>query len=190
MVTRAAREESGFGLIELVIAITMLNVGILAIVAAFNSGAIALGRASKVSNAAALADTQMELYRGLKYGNIVFDTTEWNGAKADATYTNDTVYQLYMANPPAPKALVPSITNGACAIPPAPAAQVVPASCDPSRLVSGPDNRQYRVDTYLYYDQPTTSQQQKVITVVVRDPVQLGKSLARLTSTFDSSTGS
>src|SRR2546427_7222517 len=109
MVTRAAREESGFGLIELVIAITMLNVGILAIVAAFNSGAIALGRASKVSNAAALADTQMELYRGLKYGNIVFDTTEWNSAKADANYTNDSVYQSYMANPVAPKALVPSI---------------------------------------------------------------------------------
>jgi len=75
-------------------------------------------------------------------------------------------------------------------IPPESSPQVVPASCDPSRLVTGPDNRQYRVDTYLYYDQLSTAQQQKVITIAVRDPAVLGKSLTRLTSTFDSSTGS
>jgi type II secretory pathway pseudopilin PulG len=187
MVTRAAREESGFGLIELVIAMTMLNIGILAIVAAFNSGTLALTRANKISNASALADTQMELYRGLKYQSIVFDTTEWNSAKADARYTADPVYQASMANPVAPKALVATITGGDCTATGSPA--TVPPGCDPSRLTTGADGRQYRIDTYLYYDQPQNGQQLKVITVVVREATQLGRSLARLTSTFDSSTG-
>src|SRR6266550_3173599 len=70
-----AREEGGFGLIELVIAMFMLNVGILALVAAFNSGAIALRRASHTSTAASLADSQMELYRALTYSQIGLDTT-------------------------------------------------------------------------------------------------------------------
>jgi Tfp pilus assembly protein PilV len=180
---RRVRDEAGFGLIELTMAMVMLNIGILALVAAFNSGAVALGRASKQSNAATIADTQMELFRGLKYTSIVQDTTEWNSAVADSTWTADPVYQSNMKAPiTAPKALVATVTSGVCAAP-------VPISCDPSRTVTGPDNQSYRVDTYLYYDTPPNGQQLKVITVVVRDPAQTGTSMARLTSTFDSATG-
>ena len=53
----------------------MLNVAILALVAAFQSGAIALQRAGKISTAAAVADIQMEKYRALKYDSIALDTT-------------------------------------------------------------------------------------------------------------------
>jgi type II secretory pathway pseudopilin PulG len=178
------RNEAGFGLIELLIAVTMLNVGILALVAAFSSGAVTLRRASQVANAATVADTQLELFRGLKYSAILQDTTEWNSAVADATWTADPVYQSNMKSPiPAPKALLATVTGGTCAGTP------VPASCDPSRVVTGPDNRSYRVDTYLYYDTPTGGQQLKVITVVVRDTAQTSRSLARVTSTFDTATG-
>jgi Tfp pilus assembly protein PilV len=181
---RRAREEAGFGLIELLMAMTMLNIGILALVATFNSGAVALSRASKQSNAATLADTQMELFRGMKYASIVQDTAEWNPAVADSTWTADAAYQNNMKAPiAAPKALVSTITGGVCAGTP------VPIACDPSRVVTGADNRSYRVDTYLYYDQPTGGQQLKVITVVVRDAAETSKSLARLTSTFDAYTG-
>ena len=55
------RAEQGFGLIELLIAMVMLNVGILAIVGAFNSGIFALNRASRITTDSALADQQMEL---------------------------------------------------------------------------------------------------------------------------------
>jgi type II secretory pathway pseudopilin PulG len=181
---RRASNEAGFGLIELLIAMVMLNVGILALVAAFSSGTVALGRASKVATAAAVAETQMELFRGLKYTSIVQDTAEWNLAIADATWTADSVYQNNMKAPiTAPKALVATVTGGACTGAP------VPASCDPSRTVTGADNKSYRVDTYLFYDTPASGQQLKVITVVVRDPAQTSRSLARLTSTFDSTTG-
>ena len=57
------RSERGFGLIELLMAMVMLNIGVLAIVAAFNSGMFALNRASQISTASALADSQMELPR-------------------------------------------------------------------------------------------------------------------------------
>src|SRR6059058_5891135 len=94
-----ARDESGFGLLELLMAMVMLNVGILAIVAAFSSGNAALARASRVSTASALADKQLESYRGLIYDNIVFTTTEWNAGIADSTYTADTAYTSNMLNP-------------------------------------------------------------------------------------------
>ena len=64
----------------------------------------------------------------------------------------------------APKALVPTITGGVCA------GTSRADACDPSRTITGADNRSYRVDTYLYYDTPAGGQQLRSITVVVRDP--------------------
>jgi type II secretory pathway pseudopilin PulG len=180
---RRARNEAGFGLIELLMAMTMLNIGILALVATFSSGSTALRRASELSNAATLADTQLELFRGMKYLSIVQDTTEWTSALADSTWTADPVYQSNMKTPTAPKMLVATTTGGVCSGSP------VPISCDPSRVVTGADGRSYRVDTYLYYDTPSGGQQGKVITVVVRSATQTNRSLARVSSSFDPSTG-
>lgn len=175
-----AREESGFGLLELLMAMVMLNIGILAIVAAFSSGNAALARASQVSTAAALAEKQLESYRGLIYDNILFITTEWNAAIADTTYRADTAYTANMQSPVSPKALVSTVTTCPTSVP--------STSCDPSYTVTGPDHRSYRVDTYLYYDSPSGGAQLKSITVVVRSSSFLSRSLARVSSTFDSST--
>jgi Tfp pilus assembly protein PilV len=175
-----ARDESGFGLLELLMAMVMLNVGILAIVAAFSSGNAALARANRVSTATALADRQMESYRGLIYDNIVFTTTEWNAAIADSTYTGDATYVANMQAPVAPKALVGTLTN--CP------ANVPATSCDPSYTATGPDHRSYRIDTYLYFDAPGGGAQLKTVTVVVRPISGTTRPWARLTSTFDSST--
>jgi type II secretory pathway pseudopilin PulG len=174
------RDESGFGLLELLMAIVMLNVGILAIVSAFSASSLALARASRIATATTLAHTQMERYRGAKYADIVFITSEWNAAVADSNYTSDGVYQAYMASPPPPKALVTTVTS--CP------ANVPANACDPSYTVTGPDHQQYRVDTYLYYDTPTNGGQLKTVTVSVRDPSN-NRSYARLTTTFDPSTG-
>jgi Tfp pilus assembly protein PilV len=176
-----ARDESGFGMLELLMAMVMLNVGILAVVAAFSSGNAALSRASRVSTAGALANKQMEVYRGLRYDNIVFLTGEWNSALADSTYTADTAYTQNMLNPVAPKALVPSAS--ACP------ANVPAAACDPSYTATGADHRSYLVNTYLYFDTPTSGNQLKAITVVIRNPNDLTRTLARVSSTFDPSTG-
>jgi type II secretory pathway pseudopilin PulG len=175
------RDESGFGLLELLMAIVMLNVGILALVAAFSSGNAALARASRISTGAALANKQLEVYRGLKYDNIVFVTAEWNAATADSTYTSDTVYQQNMASPSPPKALVGTVSTCPTNVP--------ATACDPSYTTTGADRRSYRVDTYLYFDTPSYGKQLKTITVVVRNPDDHTRSFSRVSSTFDPSTG-
>jgi type II secretory pathway pseudopilin PulG len=175
-----ARDESGFGLLELLMAMVMLNVGVLAIVAAFSSGNAALARASRISTAAALADTQMEVYRGLIYDNIVFTTSDWTAALADSSYTADKAYQDNMASPTPPKALVSTVTS--CPT------NVATTACDPSNSITGADHRSYRVDTYLYYDVPSGGAQLKTITVVVRPDSDTSRAYARVSSTFDPST--
>lgn len=164
-------------MLELLMAMVMLNVGILAIVAAFSSGNAALARANRISTAGALANKQMEAYRGLKYDNIVFVTAEWNSALADSTYTADTVYTQNMQAPVVPKALVPSVAS--CP------ANVPATACDPSYSTTGADRRSYRVDTYLYFDTPSFGNQLKTVTVVVRNPDDLTRTFARVSSTFD-----
>jgi type II secretory pathway pseudopilin PulG len=166
-------------MLELLMAMVMLNVGILAIVAAFSSGSAALVRADRISTASALANKQMEAYRGLRYGNIVFVTTEWNAALADSTYTADTVYTQNMQTPVAPKALVPSVTSCPTNVP--------TTACDPSYVTTAADHRSYRVDTYLYFDTPTSGGQLKTVTVVVRAS-DLMRTYSRISSTFDPST--
>ena len=64
------RDEKGIGLVELLIALLVLNVGIFATLAAFTSGALALRRASHTSTAAAIADKYMEAYRDSSYSSI------------------------------------------------------------------------------------------------------------------------
>ena len=57
------RTEEGFGLVELLVALTILSIGIFALVAGFSSGFGAINRASKTSTAGTLADQQMETFR-------------------------------------------------------------------------------------------------------------------------------
>ncbi|MBV9413436.1 MAG: hypothetical protein JO363_00505 [Solirubrobacterales bacterium] len=67
---RLAKTEAGFGLIELLIATTVMVIAIMGIVAVFSSGLVALRRASHVSTAGTLADQQMESYRKMAYASI------------------------------------------------------------------------------------------------------------------------
>jgi Tfp pilus assembly protein PilV len=64
------REERGVGLVELLIALLVLNLGIFATLGAFTSGAVAIRNASRISTAAAIADKQIEALRNTAYANI------------------------------------------------------------------------------------------------------------------------
>jgi len=175
------RSEEGFGLIELMMAMLMLNIGILAIVASFNSGAVALKRASHVSTASALADQQMEAYRALLYSQIGFDTSQISGL--DNTYKCDSVLGSSCPN------TVSTCSSGTCADDSVPTFSCGTANtCLPRRTVSGstsPDAYPYRIDSYVLYKTQTNGRQLKQVTVVVRDGNTPTKSFARLTSTFD-----
>jgi Tfp pilus assembly protein PilV len=167
------RSERGFGLLELLMAMVMLNVGILAIVAAFNSGIVTINRASRTSTGAALADQQMELYRALPYSSIALDPTT---IPATSPYTTDSAYSATQVT-----ATCSPLTN----------------ECNASRLVTGADRKRYRVDTYVVLSTasttpptPTNGRPLKIVTVVVRDASNLtARPFARVASTFDQSTG-
>ena len=75
MSIRRGGEEAGFGLIELVIALAILNVVILALFATFNAGGLALQRSGRISTAETLADKQMELYRASLFSTIGLENT-------------------------------------------------------------------------------------------------------------------
>jgi type II secretory pathway pseudopilin PulG len=168
------RNEEGFGLIELLISIVMLNVGILALVAAFNSSALAIQHASKTGTAAMLAEKQMELYRAQQYANVALDaalTNTASGSPGDATYKADVAWNATQE-------------TKICAGSPS---SVAP-QCAPTRTVTGPDGASYRVDTYIRLFTPTNGRAVRNVTVVVRNGTTM-KTLARLLSTFDQATG-
>jgi Tfp pilus assembly protein PilV len=170
------RNDSGFGLIELLIAMVVLNIGLLALVASFNSGIVTLQRASRVTTAAVLADKQMELYRAISWANIRLETAQAAAADAEVTpYRSDAGRQY-------PAALVTDTCSP------------LVAECTPRQTVTGADNRPYRVDTYIVSEIPNQGGSNegravKKVTVVVRDGNNLGTVYARQVSTFDQSVG-
>jgi type II secretory pathway component PulJ len=169
---RLAREEGGFGLVELVIAIAILNVVILALFATFHAGSLALQRASRISTAETVADKQMELYRAHLYRNIALHNGHIAAAASDATHTADPAWVSAAAQFSDPL----SACTGSV------------EECNPIQTgVTGADGRTYRVDTYIRELTLTSGRPVKRVTVVVRGSD--GKVLARLSSTFDLATG-
>jgi type II secretory pathway pseudopilin PulG len=170
-----ARGEDGFGLIELLITMVVLNIAILALVAAFNGGIVALARSSHISTASALSDQQMELYRGLTYSCIYLSaagsSANWTG---DTTFNSGAMFTTACGTPPA-------AGTGALALDPKAAVQ----------NVVGPDHHKYEIDTYIttYTPSNPTGRQEKRVGIAVHDAAT-GKVWARQQSTFDQSTGS
>jgi len=157
------------GLVELLIAMMVLNIGLLALLTTLLSGVGELSRAGHSATAGTLADSQMELYRKLTYSVIALDPTS---IPASAPSTTDAAY-------------VPSQVTAAC-----PGAVASNPQCNASRTVTGPDHGSYRVDTYIAWVTPPNGRALKQITVVVRDGAHLGsRPLARRSSWFDASTG-
>jgi type II secretory pathway pseudopilin PulG len=79
---RLAASKEGFGLVELLIAMTVMVIAIMAIVAGLSSGMVALNRASRASTAATLADIQMEGYRKVRYTDPLLAPTCSSGTSA------------------------------------------------------------------------------------------------------------
>jgi Tfp pilus assembly protein PilV len=168
------RDEAGFGIVELVIAMMILSVGVLALASAFTSGAIALRRASRTATATAIADAQLERYRAIRYCAIYLEPA--TVPPAGSSYWTGFVGPL--------------VTTGC--------PDTVPAQAHSARQdllpAQTPDGHRYRVDTYIVESAPTStptafSQNVKTITVVVRDWNTLSRSLVRQTSTFHLATG-
>lgn len=165
--SKARSAEDGFGLIELLIAMVILNVGLLAIIASFQAGIVTLSRASRITTAGVIADQQMELYRAITYDSIRLASAT---IPSTAPYTTDPAYNA-------------SQITGTCTGPP------YPDECNASRTVTGADNKSYLLNTYIIQTAPTGGRALKQVTLVVRDAANQSRVYVRQASSFDQSTG-
>ncbi len=207
-----AREEKAFGLIELVFAMVMLNVGILALVATFQSGALAIGRSAYASNASAVADKTMEVYRALENKAIYLSAPAGGGADASgypngipnatstwyskyhgdtAAYGSVTYYNYTTPSTNSPLWVTDSTTGSGYVPIPASSSTYLPSGLvpDPTKavqMVVGPDGQGYPVFIYVIMVKPNgSSGYVKQVTVVVHDPRNSTLILARQSSLFD-----
>lgn len=154
---------------------TILNIGLLAIVAAFSSSSLAIRRAGRTATAAAIADQQLEIYRGLTWSSIGLDSASVTAT--DNTYRCDSTLGVSC-----PNSVTPIVVAGSpqCVSP-------LPASCLPTRALAGPDHAAYRLDTYVTLVTPASGRATKVVTVVVHENGNGSHLLARVVATFDQS---
>jgi Tfp pilus assembly protein PilV len=93
---RRAQSEGGFGMIELLAAMTVMLVGIFAVFGLFQAGIVQIRRASTVTTAAAVADSEMEKFRAIKYEAIGLTNTTVDTVVAGSygsTYTGQSFYK-------------------------------------------------------------------------------------------------
>jgi Tfp pilus assembly protein PilV len=201
--------EEGFGLIELLIAMVVLNIGILALVATFQAGALAISTSAATSNGTAVADKVMEVYRSMPNAAIYLnnpasggsDTGGWPNGIPNSTSTWYSAYQgdtaaynggayFDYANPTAGKWITTS-TTGANFLPIAATnTALVPSSAtsiagNAVQGVTGPDGQSYPVLTYITAVTTGSSRYVKQVVVVVHDPRSTTRTLARESSLFD-----
>ena len=174
--SRARTREDGVGLVELIIAMTILTVGLLAILATFSSGMTALARSSRTATASTLADSQLQRYRAITYCAIRLRT---GSIPTTAPYTNAPDHDAAATK-------VTDTAPGSCGA----ITQACPAppntikECEATRDVTGPEGRPYRIDTYIV-TKTVAARETKKVTVVVRDPSNGDAVLTRHVSLFE-----
>lgn len=190
-VLRRLGREDGQGLIELIVALTILAVGIGAVLTVLTASSLSLQRSDQKGTALSLAETQLELYRNLSFTEIRLADASFSAAPlSDAADPYNTANTSDPSIPSGAKA--DEFTDTAANT--VPCGATPPPECEPVRTVTGPDHRLYRVDTYITEVTPTVDGNPngtavgdpvKQVTVVVRN-AQLSTLpiLARNTSTF------
>jgi Tfp pilus assembly protein PilV len=190
------RDQSGQGLIEVIIAMIFLAVAVAAVLALMTAGAISLQRGSQKGTALTLADKQLETFRTLAYQYIRLDGTAIppSGAYVTAHSTDATIpasTPSCTTPPGTSNCLVVGTSSGETPCGTGPACAV------PRQSVTGPDHRTYEVDTYITYTTPSsvttgvltvTGRPVKNVLVTVRDPARTNDPVvARTGSIFDNS---
>ena len=83
-------------MIELLAAMTVMLIGIFAVFGLFQAGIVQIRRASTITTAAAIADSEMEKFRAIKYEAIGLadsDVTSVAAGSYGSTYTGQTFYK-------------------------------------------------------------------------------------------------
>lgn len=105
------RDRRGFGIVEMVAALTVMMIGLLAVFSMFQAGILTIQRASTTTTAAALADAEMEKLRAIRYEAIGLANSDVDAT--DATYQGDLAYTIVST---AATTLSGATTSGATSI--------------------------------------------------------------------------
>jgi type II secretory pathway pseudopilin PulG len=163
---RRLRHEEGFGLVEMMIALTVLAIATTSLVSVFIAGHLTLRRASQADSATVLADKLLERFRAEQFDDIGLSSGLLAGV--DSTYANDpndpngSVLGTQLpgfgnitdanwhdaANSNASASSCSGISSDGPS---------VSVTCVPSRVIpdtnrsseKSPDGRSYRIDTYV-----------------------------------------
>jgi Tfp pilus assembly protein PilE len=152
-----ARSEGGFLTVELVVAVVVITIALLALMAAYDQSFFSLHSAAKTSAAGQLADNQLELYASLPYSSIGLDSSTLTTTKSgDANYSTDESALSGSGS---------DVTISACGS---------SAQCSPVQTLTGSDGKSYKLETFIRLlpnpQAPTgTTWNEKVVTLVVRD---------------------
>jgi type II secretory pathway pseudopilin PulG len=184
---RRVRAEQGQGLVELLIAMTVLSIGIGALLTLLGAGYVSLQRSERTGTANTLAENQLELYRGVSYPYIRLSASALGSVPAGSPYM--TANSSDSTIPPGTAAS--QVTDAS-----QPCTAGDTALCAPVQTVTGPDHRNYEIDTYVTVcpnaaitSCPASADPVKQVFVVVRDAAKTTLPiLARDASTFSSST--
>ena len=105
---RPVRDERGMTMVEVVVAATVLVVGVLALLTVFSTSAQLNTRSEREAQATAWAQRQIEGYRSLAYDNVALSSCSGTGWWTKIKTTGDSLYVAPLAT----EASVCSTTNG------------------------------------------------------------------------------
>jgi Tfp pilus assembly protein PilV len=149
------RSEAGFLTIELMAAVFIIVISLLALMAAYDQSFFSIHSSAKTSAAGQLANNQLELYASLPYSSIGLDSTTLTSTKnTDANYGAD-------------ESALPGtgtdVTISGCGS---------SAQCSPVQTLTGSDGKScYKLETFIrsLTNNSATSWTEKVVTIIVRD---------------------
>jgi type II secretory pathway pseudopilin PulG len=185
-----ARAEDGFLMIEVMVAMLVLTIALLALMAGYDSAFVSLHNASEKAVASKLANQQLELYTALPFASIGLDqtTTDAVGNPANGAYdslyaTSDLLSGDFVTDPDTgdvtqnPSGTVNDVEISGCGS---------AANCLPIQVVTGSDNRQYRIETFIRDEanSPSIRWTERVVTVIVRDQKTMTE-LVEMSTAFD-----
>jgi hypothetical protein len=147
----------------------VLLIGVLSVAALFSSGYASIRRASATTTASAVASSEMERLRAIRWEAIGLDDPQVLAAAAP--YNANSAYRSNAAD----RVDVPACGGGAD-----PCTNMVP-----TKVAPGADGKSYRVDTYATWQDVTDGRQVKLVTIVVRDGTDTNKVWAQIASSFD-----
>jgi type II secretory pathway pseudopilin PulG len=177
-------------LLELLITMTILSIGVIALLTLLAAGFVSLQRSQRNGTALTLAENQMELYRGVAYPYIRLSATAFGSVSAGSAYmTANSSDSTIPAGTSSSQVLDTTSGNQACTV-------ADTTLCAPVQTVTGPDHHSYEIDTYITQcpsvsitSCPSSADPVKQVFVVVRDAAKSTLPfVARDASTFSSST--